>query len=258
MSSSLIRIFNRRKEIFLTLKLIQETPSVKVKVIKFDKLINQNDDIYDIYFCDIFPFNDFEVGHTYTITKWDKTQLFFTGTIIKDMGKNQWNNNSSSFNIEFKNGNFHGKYTIDYLQSNKIYECKCYFFNGIPHRYVEEKGICNGITFLHIKHKIKKGRLYGETESFSLYINEMNNDHTVFKTITFFRNNLFHGVQKRWYWKSNANTFSYLSYKNDKKHGKCIRIDDFSGPSRRNFYIHDTTTKTLSKNINGINKIKIF
>jgi antitoxin component YwqK of YwqJK toxin-antitoxin module len=255
-SLSLIQIFDNNKEKILLLEVIPTTFEVKAKVIKFYVEMFSDDDSSNYIPYSSNPYICFKVGHTYTILNWDKTRTRFTGTIIKDWEIDE-NNNYSSFKIEFKNGRFHGSYRVDCLKGDDKIESNCYFYNGMCHRYIKENRSRGGVTQEYTIMEFKKSYQHGKTEKFLL------KNGFFFKSISFFKNGLLHGVDK--FWDMDCQYFCYSPYKNNKRHGLHIRLSLCSDFSEKIFYKHDeeiTTVNTYFKNREGFfnkkNKIKIY
>jgi hypothetical protein len=266
MSSSRIHIFNIKNNKILTLKVIQETPVVKAKVIKIFSLCNQigGCDVFDMF--SFLPFCEFRVGHIYTIKRWDKTKPRFTGTIIKDFAiyrDTYWF--AAGFEMNFKNGFYHGFYKIDVLINSNEIEYRGYFYNGLPHRYVEEN--LNGPNPSFKKLELKKGRLYGQAEIVRNGNNSTRQSDTstyLFsypekpsRLITYHMNGLRNGVEK--VWNGDTNTITSLPFKNNKEHGFAVYKNMETGLTIREMYRNGSKVTPLKHpNIVFRNKIKIY
>jgi hypothetical protein len=217
--SSLIHIFNNANEKILTLNVIQETPKVIAKVIRIHCLYNQivGWKIVGAFDNFNFPFQAYKVGHIYTIKGWDKTQPRFTGTIIKEFSvyhdSTQYQYFAAGFQFNFKNGVYHGPFQIEVSKNYNNYKYKGFFYNGLPHRYIEEKILTSVKEEYYKRVEFKNGHIHGQCES---YLNRNSAQESLF--ISFYKNDILNGVYKKWEYE----IFTLRPYKNNKINGLFI------------------------------------
>jgi hypothetical protein len=256
-SSSQIQIFNNRNEKILTLKVIQETPTVKAKVIRIHCLYNQivGWKIVGAFDNFNFPFQAYKVGHIYTIKGWDKTQHRFTGTIIKEFSayhnSTQYQYFAAGFQFNFKNGVYHGPFQVEVSRDYNNYKYKGFFYNGLPHRYIEEK-IYTLVREYYKRLEFKNGHIHGKCES--RYFNRNSAQESL--SISYYKNDILNGIYKRWEYE----IFTLRLYKNNKINGLLIYKNFNTGLTQKEMFRNGVSIPNQKRPFSILlkNKIKIF